>query len=232
MTLLVPARRSTPEYLDDPATDIESLGVTGREIARCNQLFGGRAALLSELVPLWPALRPAATLLDVGCGVGDLAEAARTSAAAHGVVLTTIGLDRHEVLASRAAGGLDAAVVGDAFALPMPDACVDIVTASQFLHHFSYAQIATLVREMQRVAARRVVISDLRRNWFAAGGLWLASWPLRFHSITRHDGFVSVLKGFEPQELGSAIRDATGTAVHVASRPICRVTASWSPAVR
>jgi SAM-dependent methyltransferase len=232
MPLLTPARRTTPEYLDDPATSHASLSITGREIAHCNRLFGGTAALLSELVPLWPSLRPAATLLDVGSGIGDLAAAARSSAAAHGVTLTVIALDRREVLARTAAGNTSAAVVADAFALPLRDASVDLVIACQFLHHFSYDQIAGLARELQRVAARRVVVSDLRRNWLAAGGLWLASWPLGFHAITRHDGFVSVLKGFAPQELGAALGGAVGTAVSVVPRPVFRVTASWSPVVR
>lgn len=231
MTVLTPARRATPEFLDDPATDLKSVAISGGEIANCNRMFGGTAALLKELSPLWAALRPAATLLDVGCGVGDLPAAARASAAAHGVRLTVLALDRREVLASCAAQRVDAALVGDAFALPFPAASVEIVTACQFLHHFSDGQIAGLAREMQRVATHRVVVSDLRRSWIAAGGLWLASWPLRFHPITRHDGCASVLKGFAPEELASTLGRAVGRHVSVARRPAFRITASWSPVV-
>ncbi|HYV97217.1 MAG TPA: methyltransferase domain-containing protein [Gemmatimonadaceae bacterium] len=229
MTMLVPARRDTPEFLDDPRTDARTLATTGGEIAECNRLFGGRAAFLSELAPLWPLLRPAATMLDVGCGVGDLPAAARTHAARFGVQLTVIALDRRDVLAARAAANATGAVVADAFALPLRDASVDIVTACQFLHHFSEEAIATLAREMGRVARHRVVVSDLRRSWVAAGGLWLVSWPLRFHRITRHDGVASVLKGFEPHELRASLTRATGRTVTVTRRAGFRVTASWAP---
>lgn len=224
-----PARRATPEFLDDPATDLSSIVTSGDEIATCNRLFGGTRALLRELAPHWPSLRPAATLLDVGSGVGDLPAAARRSAAAHGVTLTVIALDRREVLASRAARRVDGACVADAFAIPFATASVELVTACQFMHHFSYDEIERLACEMQRVATHRVVISDLRRSWIAASGVWLASWPLGFHPITRHDGVASVLKGFVPDELGDRLRRAAGAPVSVTPRPGFRVTASWCP---
>ena len=229
MAVLVPARRDTPEFLDDPSADRASIAASGDDIAQCNRLFGGTAALLAALAPHWAALRPSATLLDVGCGVGDLPAAACAHAAAHGVRLTVLALDRRELLAARAAPRVDAAVVADAFALPVRDASVDVVTACQFLHHFSEREIARLAREMSRVARRRVVVSDLRRHWVAAAGIWLASWPLRFHAMTRHDGVASVLKGFVPRELATTLARATGSDVTVSPRHVFRITASWSP---
>lgn len=229
MTMITPARRSTPEFLDDPRTDLSAVTTSGYEIAQCNRLFGGKSALLSELTPLWPTLRPDATLLDVGCGVGDLPAAARTNAAAHGVALTVLALDRREVLADRARCRVDACIVADGFAIPMADRSVDVVTACQFLHHFASDEIGALAREMNRVARHRVVISDLRRSWIAAGGVWLASWPLGMHRITRHDGFASVLKGFEARELAALLERALGHPVDVRTRAAFRLTASWTP---
>jgi len=226
-----PARRATPEFLDDPSTDPAALTTSGDEIANCNRLFGGTRALLAELAPLWTSLRPSAMMLDVGCGVGDLPAAARRQAAGHGVTLRTVGLDRRHVLAAKAVLRIDSGVVGDAFALPFPDHSVDIVTACQVLHHFAENEIVALAREMNRVARRRVIVSDLRRSWLAAGGLWAASWPLRFHPITRHDGVASVLKGFEPGELRALLARATAQDVAVTRRPAFRVTASWTPAL-
>lgn len=229
MPPFTPARRTTPEFLDDPLTDASTLTTSGHEIAHCNRLFGGTRALLAELAPLWPSLRPAATVLDVGCGVGDLPAAMRRAARANGVALRVIGLDRREVLAARATCSVDAAVVGDAFALPFADSSFDVVTACQVMHHFSDDSIPAFAREMNRVSRRRVIVSDLRRSWLAACGIWMASWPLRFHPITRHDGVASVLKGFEPGELRAALGRATNCAVRVKSRAAFRLTASWEP---
>ena len=227
--MFTPARHSTPEFLDDPATAPSWIATSGNDIANCNRLFGGRRALLAELTPLWPSLRPTATPLDIGCGVGDLPAVARADAKRHGVTLRTIALDRRELLARRARSNVDVALVGDGFSIPLPDTSVDIVTACQFLHHFSDTDIARLAREMHRVARHRVVISDLRRSWLAAGGVWLASWPLRLHPITRHDGVASVLKGFLASELAATIQHAVERPVRVVSRPAFRLTASWTP---
>jgi hypothetical protein len=78
-----------------------------------------------------------------------------------------------------------------------------------------------------------VVVSDLRRSWLAACGFWLVSWPLGFHRVTRHDGFVSVMRGFTADELGRRVYDATGRRAEVRRHLGYRVTAAWrSPSTR
>ena len=82
---------------------------------------------------------------------------------------------------------------------------------------------------MNRVARVAVIISDLRRSWIAAAAFWLVSFPLRFHRVTRHDGTVSVLRGFTPAELRDIVRSATGVVPRVRRRLGYRLTARWSP---
>jgi len=226
--VLTPARRSTPELLDDPATALSTVTRSSTDIACCNLLFGGKSALLSELEPLWGSLGRVASLADIGCGVGDLPAAVRQAAMARGIEMLTVAVDRRPVLASRAAARGNTSIAADAFALPFADSSFDIVTACQFLHHFDNDGIAAIARELDRVARRFVVISDLRRNWLAAAGVWLASWPLGLHPVTRHDGFASVLKGFVPGELQATLATAVSREVSITARPAFRVTASWS----
>jgi hypothetical protein len=99
---------------------------------------------------------------------------------------------------------------------------------SQLLHHFENAEADRLLREMNRVARRAVIVSDLRRSWIAAAGFWLVSFPLRFHRVTRHDGVLSVLRGFTAQELQRLVTTATGVTPVVAHRLGWRLTASWT----
>jgi hypothetical protein len=86
-----------------------------------------------------------------------------------------------------------------------------------------------VLSELNRVARVRVIVSDIRRTWLAAGGLWLASWALNFHPVSRHDGVVSVLRGFRALELSDAVHAAIGVRPAVRNRRGFRVTASWSP---
>lgn len=86
-----------------------------------------------------------------------------------------------------------------------------------------------LVREMDRVARRLVVIADLRRSWLAAAGIWASSFALGFHPVSRHDGVLSVLRGYRGPELAHLVSQAVGATPRVRDRPGFRVTACWSP---
>jgi ubiquinone/menaquinone biosynthesis C-methylase UbiE len=149
-----------------------------------------------------------------------------------GVELTTMGLDSALELARASRRVLTLSVCGDALRLPFADHSVDIVMCSQVLHHFAGADALELLREMNRVARVRVIVSDLRRSWIAAAGLWLASFPLRFHAVSRHDGVVSVMRGFTPDELVDTVRQAIARKTVVHRRRAFRVTTSWTPVDR
>jgi ubiquinone/menaquinone biosynthesis C-methylase UbiE len=140
-----------------------------------------------------------------------------------------MGLDSALELARASRPVLTLAVCGDALRLPFADHSVDIVMCSQVLHHFAGADALQLLREMNRVARVRVIVSDLRRSWIAAAGLWLASFPLRFHAVSRHDGVVSVMRGFTPEELVDTVREAVARKTVVHRRRAFRVTTSWAP---
>jgi hypothetical protein len=98
------------------------------------------------------------------------------------------------------------------------------------LHHFQFDDAVAVVREMSRVARRKAIISDLRRSVFAAAGIWAASFPLGFHPVSRHDGVVSVMRGFVPNELAEIVSAATGIVPEVRHRLGFRLTATWTPA--
>src|SRR6202022_399992 len=121
---------------------------------------------------------------------------------------------------------LTASACADARRLPFANASVDVVICSQVLHHFEDADLDTVLRELDRVARRAVIVSDLRRSWVAAGGFWLVTWLLGFHRVSRHDGAVSVLRGFTTRELADHVLRATGTAADVRRRIGFRVTAT------
>src|SRR5207249_2126826 len=126
-----------------------------------------------------------ATLVDVGTGTGDLAASARAVAAAHGVALTTIGVDVIHALLVGAPHELKLGVAADACHLPFRDRSVDVVLCSQTAHHFFGADLRALIAELDRVARHGVIVADLRRSWIAAAGFWLAAVVFRFQPITR-----------------------------------------------
>jgi len=220
------------ETLDDPRTEEGVIVASLRDIARINRVFGGaRAAVgrLDEFLARCPR-GTALTLLDVGTGIGDIPRAAADRARRRGIALRLIGLERHPA-AARAAlapGGL-AAIIADGGSLPLRNRSVDLVLCSKLLHHLPGASGTRLLSEMDRVARLGVVVADIYRSALAAAGIWLASFPLRFHPATRHDGVISVFRGFTPHELRAACA-AANVAATVKSHPGFCLTAAWRPA--
>ncbi|HEU4747229.1 MAG TPA: methyltransferase domain-containing protein [Gemmatimonadaceae bacterium] len=228
-SLLTPPRSDRRELLDAPDVDPEIVKRSLLDVARSNTLFGGRSAAIDELRDVLRELPSRASLLDVGTGLGDIPQRAREVADENGIELHAFGLDSAEELARTSRRAVDFAVCGNGLQLPFANRSIDIVMCSQVLHHFSRPEAVKLLREMDRVARVRVIVSDIRRSRIAAAGLWLASFPLRFHAVSRHDGVVSVMRGFTPEELTDTVTEAVRRPAKVTQRRLFRVTASWAP---
>jgi ubiquinone/menaquinone biosynthesis C-methylase UbiE len=217
------------EALDSPHCDAAVAGATLRDIALANRLFGGRSAVIYGLRQLLneTGRRQRVTVLDIGAGMGDVTRHIAQCSLAVGTDLQPIALDWHPVAAKlcRAQGLLTA--LGDVQDLPVAPRSVDIVVASQLLHHFSREDSLRLLRTFDRLARLGVVIADLERHRLAAAGIWAASFALSFHQVSRRDGVLSVRRGFTTQELAELLRTAgLGGTVH--RRPGYRVVAVWS----
>lgn len=227
--MLTPPRRRGIEILDNPAVDPDLMRRSMRDVERANVLFGGRRAALAELAIALGKVNRTATLLDVGTGRGDIPASAVILARSMGTALHTIGIDMSLPLVTEVRNGNHQVLRGDALRLPFRDKSVDIVLASQLLHHFTDESAPAFILEMNRVARSSVVISDLKRSLIAAAGLWLGSFPLGFHPVSRHDGVVSVMRGFLPVELADLVERSVGLRPTVYRRLGFRLTTSWTP---
>src|SRR5262245_60121155 len=99
-------------------------------------------------------LKPGESVLDVGCGTGTLAIAAKRQVGTTG---TVYGLDASPEMIARAEkktrkAGVEA-VFKKAFAqsLPFPDAKFDVVLSTVMLHHLSRKARGELAAEVRRV---------------------------------------------------------------------------------
>lgn len=231
--LLTPQRRRGIEYLDDAELETGLAERSLRDVALSNALFGGARAVVAEVIAaLEREGARSASVLDVGTGLGDIPSRIREEGARRGIQVATIGLEACEALARRAALPAFPTLCARVPPLPLRSGAADIVTCSQLLHHLHADAARALLLEMDRVARRRVIVSDLRRSWGAAAGIWLVSFPLRFHPVSRHDGVVSVLRGFTSRELHDLVRAAVGVEPRVRRRALYRLTAAWTPAAR
>ncbi len=227
--LVTPARRRGAEILDDPSLDWSLRRRSHRDIELSNQWLGGLRTLetgVRDALAEAPGSPP--IVLDVGAGAGATLTLVRRIADELPRPILTVALDINAQLAG-AAGPGGFGICGSVLALPLRSKSVDVVTCSLLLHHFDTDELPAVIRELDRVARHRVVIHDLRRSWLAVAGLWSASFALAFHPISRHDGMLSILRGFTPGDLESLIHGVTGAEVSVARHWAFRLLASWRP---
>ncbi len=222
---------STTELLDDPRSDADDVVASLRDIARINRAFGSAAAAASRLgeqlasVPLGAEV----TLLDIGTGAADIPRLVRRRAEKRGIRVTIIGLERIAAAAREAARGGDVlALIADGGRLPFADRSIDLVLCSKLLHHLPGEPGLVLIREMDRVARLGAVVSDIRRSPVAAAGIWLASFPMRFHPATRRDSVISVFRAFTPAEL-QRVCERAGVRARIKRHPGWSLTAAWCP---
>jgi ubiquinone/menaquinone biosynthesis C-methylase UbiE len=116
-------------------------------------LLGRERAFRERLVGL-ASLQPGESVLDVGCGTGSLAIAAKQRVGSRGIVQ---GIDASPEMVARArskarkAGADVTFTTGVVEALPYPDAQFDVVLSTLMLHHLPREARQQCVRGIRRV---------------------------------------------------------------------------------
>jgi ubiquinone/menaquinone biosynthesis C-methylase UbiE len=146
------------------------------------------------------------SVLDVGAGSGELLRVTVSWARRAGKRLSAVGLELNERSAQAIAEesgnfGEINSVRGNALELPFCDRAFDYVISSLFTHHLTDDQIVETLREMNRVASRRIFVIDLHRHPVAYF-LYTTVGKLVLHTrLLREDGALSILRSFKPGEL-------------------------------
>jgi demethylmenaquinone methyltransferase/2-methoxy-6-polyprenyl-1,4-benzoquinol methylase/phosphoethanolamine N-methyltransferase len=149
----------------------------------------GRAPAMREQAAELAALRPGESVLEVGCGTGELTQRARARVGPSGRVY---GIDPSaEMIAvarqksARKNLGIDYRVA-TIEALPFPEANFDVVLSSLMMHHLPEDLKSLGLGEVRRVLKPdgRLLIVDFKRG---SGLLRCAPW--RPHLPQRHSGW-------------------------------------------
>lgn len=166
--------------------------------------LGRERALRERLVEL-ARLVPGETVLDVGCGTGSLALAAKRAVGAAGAVTGVDASPEMIAIATRKAAHADVAFrTAVAERLPFPDASFDAALATLMLHHLPGPTRRECVREARRVLkpGGRMLAVDFSAPSPRKGGLIAR---LHRHGGVSVDAMVTLLRdaGMRVQETGS-----------------------------
>lgn len=193
------------EEMDDPQCDPQRLARTYASFRTVNALVAGWRA--TYLHVLRPHLRRqgVTTLLDVGCGGGDITRALARWAHRDGFDLRVTGADpdrRAHAWASR-----QPPVEGvrfrrtDSKELVAEGARFDLVVSNHLLHHLDPGQLAGLLHDSERLARRATVHSDIHRGRLAYSLFSVGTWPFFPGSYIREDGLTSIRRSYTAHEL-------------------------------
>jgi SAM-dependent methyltransferase len=197
-----------PERIDDPNADPAQLVAALRFLGFINRRLGGVAAVLGAF-RRWSADWTAGAtirILDVGTGAGDIPLALADWAARTGRRVHITALDRHETILSLARQRIgdrgeielrpgDALDLTDLFEVDS----FDYAHAGLLLHQLPDIEVMKVMRMMQRLTRRGLIINDLIRSPITRLGAypWLPLMP----AMVRHDTLVSIPAAFTKREI-------------------------------
>jgi 2-polyprenyl-3-methyl-5-hydroxy-6-metoxy-1,4-benzoquinol methylase len=199
------------ERMDEPDCDPLLLRNTYAQFALVNRVVTGWERLFRRY--LAPRLVPGSSVLDVGCGGGDLARRLAAWSERRGVPLlvTAIDPDPRALAFAReqASAGSGTAIEylrGDAEQLAATGRRFDCVISNHLLHHLPAEELPRFLEVSGELSRSLVLHNDLRRH----GAAWLAfslTRPLFRRSYIVEDGLRSIRRAFTPAELRALVPD-------------------------
>ena len=207
-------RLDAEEMMDDFTIIDERLTRALDNLRYVNRFLGGYGAAMALLGPVLRAQLPQRPLrvLDLATGIADFPDYLVRWAHRQGRKVEIVGIDANPATVDYARKTLDRILspllrpqvqvaVGDALALDYEDDAFDVSVTALFMHHLDQDEAVTLVREMNRVSQRGFIINDLHRHPLAYYSIRALATVLPVSPMFRHDGPISVLRGFKRDDL-------------------------------
>jgi 2-polyprenyl-3-methyl-5-hydroxy-6-metoxy-1,4-benzoquinol methylase len=195
------------EEMDLPGCDPARLDRTYVQFALVNRAVSGWRGIYRR--ELRPRLRAGSvtTLLDVGCGGGDVPVLLARWAARDGLRLEITAIDPDPRASRFAADHHRASGVtfrqATSAALVREGRSYDFVVSNHVLHHLAADEFAAFLADSAKLCHGRVIHNDLRRNALAYALFFAGSWPFT-GSFIRQDGLTSIRRSYTAAELRAA----------------------------
>jgi 2-polyprenyl-3-methyl-5-hydroxy-6-metoxy-1,4-benzoquinol methylase len=209
---MLSVRSTLPELMDGERQDFATTDRALRELETINRLtlaYGPTLQWLDVVAQRCQA-KPI-SLLDVGCGHGDMLRRIWEWARKRGIAVTLTGIDANPlaIRSATAATPRDVPITyeaRDVFSLEGEP--FDVIVSSLFAHHLSDETLVRFLAWMDASARLSWLVSDLHRHAlphaFVRGWVGIAG----FGRFVVHDAPISVARGFTRGELVAAVRQA------------------------
>ncbi|MCE2612206.1 methyltransferase domain-containing protein [Flavobacteriaceae bacterium D16] len=200
-------RTTEAELMDDTTLAPEKLNEVLRDVSLANRLLGGnRITHRAVLNILQKEPDKEFSIMDVGCGEGAMLRQLALICRKNKYRVSFRGLDINKAainLAEKYSADFPEIkyYTKDILQDDVEGLVSDIVLCTLTLHHIPTAQIPKFLEKLSHVARVAVVVNDLQRSPWAYYLFKIFSTIFIKTKIARHDGLVSVKRGFKRKEL-------------------------------
>jgi len=200
-------RSSQIELMDDFSVEGNLLRESLDSLANINKWLGGNFVTLNGLKKVLKGHEKSKplTILDMGCGNGDMLRELAKFGKKASYNFTLIGIDANQHTVDYAKElSVNYHEISylkqDVFSEEFQHLQFDLVLATLFLHHFNEDDIVKLLAPILKKANLGIVVNDLNRNKIA---YYLFSFLCLFikNKMTKEDGLISVLRAFKKADL-------------------------------
>lgn len=209
MSLLINTKERTDavEIMDDFSINGKILHDTLDTLANINKWLGGNKVTLNGLkkvIKNHPQKEPL-TIIDLGCGGGDILRKVADYGKKEGYIFNLIGIDANKeamIYARQLSKNYPeiSFIACDIFSDEFESLQYDVVLTTLFLHHFKANQIINILSTVKKKAKLGIVVNDLHRNPLAYYLFKLVCLTIKNKMIIE-DGLTSILRGFKRKEL-------------------------------
>lgn len=224
------AHRATTlhEFMDDPDCDPAALRRSYLAFRLVNPIVSGWGDTYRRLIRPFLSADTERTLLDVGCGGGDIARALAEYARRDGLKLRITAIDPDSRAIEVARRTPDPAVElrqAHTADLVAEGATFDFVISNHVLHHLDADELQQLLEHSEQLAGVIAIHADIARSRWAFLAFGAATVPLAVGSFIRHDGLASIRRSYTTAELRRVARERW----RVIPRSPSRQLLVWSP---
>ena len=200
-------RSQAPEIMDDFTLAGKELRDTFDKLELINRFLGGNRVTLNgvEQILKTHSKKETITIIDLGCGHGDILRDLARLGQKKGYNFKLIGVDANaDAIAYANELSKDYENLSflhiDIFSEEFQKLEFDVVLCTLFLHHFEPEELQDLLLSNFRKARIGVVVNDLHRTRMA---YYLFNFISIFTSnkMVREDGLTSILKAFKRKDL-------------------------------
>lgn len=203
MVISTKYRSTEAEIMDDFLLEGEELRDALEKLAHINRFLGGNSVTISgvkKLIQHWNKA-DLLTIVDFGCGNGDMLRAVSDYFGKLGYSLRLIGIDANAFTVN-VANELSKKyqieyLCEDLFKTTLSNLHYDIGLCTLTLHHFTDDQIRELLSKMVEASNLGLVINDLHRSKLAYYLFGIICKIFNLNRMSRLDGEISILRGFK-----------------------------------